>query len=259
MQFTSIKFKGYRCFQDDWAGFDAVKPITVIIGRNNTGKSHLLHLVKNSCEERIIPLVNGEKYQVGGILDEMTLRSIFPDQFEGRFYMNLWRTFGCDKIGNHISATITRSSNEIRYEPDYLFFFKDVSNQYVQLISEPKKEILTLFKNGSHAFSCLHFRHLLADRDIKTELPTNDLMLSPEGVGATNIVRRFIHSTHEDYPRDHIQVELLHALNYIFAKDGHFTEIQCKVHDAPQEGQSHLLNHWEIFVRSRKIVDVFDK
>ena len=41
----SIHFKGHLCFQEEWAGFDAIKPINVIIGRNNSGKSHLLDLV----------------------------------------------------------------------------------------------------------------------------------------------------------------------------------------------------------------------
>jgi predicted ATPase len=88
MKFTSIKFKNYRCFKDDWAGFDDVKPITVIIGRNNVGKSHLLQLVKTSCKENIIPLDNGTILRIGGIIDEKTLRLTFPDQYEGRFMFN---------------------------------------------------------------------------------------------------------------------------------------------------------------------------
>jgi predicted GTPase len=37
----SVKFRGHGCFKNEWAGFDTIKPINVIIGRNNTGKSHL--------------------------------------------------------------------------------------------------------------------------------------------------------------------------------------------------------------------------
>jgi|GEM_PF-2267096 len=35
---SSVKFKGYRCFRDHWAGFYEFKAINVIVGRNNTGK-----------------------------------------------------------------------------------------------------------------------------------------------------------------------------------------------------------------------------
>lgn len=38
MKIDSIKFKGHRCFKNDWVGFDAIKPINVIIGRNNFDK-----------------------------------------------------------------------------------------------------------------------------------------------------------------------------------------------------------------------------
>ena len=34
---TLIDFKDYRCFKDEWSGFDEFQPINVIIGRNNTG------------------------------------------------------------------------------------------------------------------------------------------------------------------------------------------------------------------------------
>ena len=46
MNIDSMHFKGHLCFKKEWAGFDTIKPINVIIGRNNSGKSHLLTLVE---------------------------------------------------------------------------------------------------------------------------------------------------------------------------------------------------------------------
>ena len=45
----SIYFKGHSCFRNEWSGFDTIKSINVIIGRNNAGKSHLLELVEALC------------------------------------------------------------------------------------------------------------------------------------------------------------------------------------------------------------------
>ena len=42
----SIYFKGHRCFRNEWSGFETVKPLNVVIGRNNSGKSNLLDLVE---------------------------------------------------------------------------------------------------------------------------------------------------------------------------------------------------------------------
>ena len=46
--YTSIKIKNYKCFVNDrdFQGFDTVKPINVIIGKNNSGKSKLLEALK---------------------------------------------------------------------------------------------------------------------------------------------------------------------------------------------------------------------
>jgi ATPase subunit of ABC transporter with duplicated ATPase domains len=41
----SIKIKNHRCFRDEFAGFDKIMPVNIIIGRNNAGKSALLDLL----------------------------------------------------------------------------------------------------------------------------------------------------------------------------------------------------------------------
>ena len=45
----SIYFKGHTCCKNGWSGVDTIKPINVIIGRNNAGQSHLLELVDALC------------------------------------------------------------------------------------------------------------------------------------------------------------------------------------------------------------------
>ena len=121
-----------------------------------------------------------------------------------------------------------------------------MSIRYPQFINDQVAKISHLFNNGSHTFSTFNYRHLLADRDIKSELASTELKLSSDGTGATNIIYRFITSSYEKYPRELVQVELLHALNRIFAEDAKFTEIQIQHHD---EGfESHLADRWEIFL-----------
>ena len=52
MRADSVYFKGHLCFQKEWAGFDTIKPVNVIIGRNNSGKSHLSHLQNSNSTSR---------------------------------------------------------------------------------------------------------------------------------------------------------------------------------------------------------------
>lgn len=46
--YISIKVKNYKCFvsDNDCQGFDNIKPINIIIGKNNSGKSKLLEVMK---------------------------------------------------------------------------------------------------------------------------------------------------------------------------------------------------------------------
>ena len=46
---ASVKMKGYKCFIDEFVGFDRIMPINVIIGRNNSGKSALLDMMQMIC------------------------------------------------------------------------------------------------------------------------------------------------------------------------------------------------------------------
>ena len=63
----SIHFKGHRCFKDEWAGFDAVKPLNVVIGRNNSGTSNLLDLIEAVCTNKLQG--RGWQYRCKGALE----------------------------------------------------------------------------------------------------------------------------------------------------------------------------------------------
>jgi putative ATP-dependent endonuclease of OLD family len=248
MKFTSIKFKGYRCFLDDWAGFDAVKPITVIIGRNNTGKSHLLHLVRLACGHRIYSADNNVKYQVGGIIDDSILQKAFPNS-NNSYLGNFWLKHGRYFVDTHISANAIYSNSDNRYEilesPD---FFKGLSSQPNSSDVQDRKRIIQSLFNGSHAFCNLNYRRLQADRDINPEADDTELKIESDGAGATNIIRRFILSSSEACPRELIQKEVLESLNKIFVKDGRFTEIQIQQHDEPASDDTKPSNLYEIYL-----------
>ncbi|MBM2837859.1 MAG: hypothetical protein HW415_484, partial [Deltaproteobacteria bacterium] len=47
----SIEIKNYKCFGEDPQGFYHLRPINLIIGRNNTGKSTLLEMVERTVME----------------------------------------------------------------------------------------------------------------------------------------------------------------------------------------------------------------
>lgn len=99
MKADSIHFKGHSCFKNDWAGFDEIKPINVIIGRNNSGKSHLLDLVEALCDGKLFD--REWKYQFGGVLEEEPLRRAFS--FGPTLDRDPWRNHGQYFVGKAVT------------------------------------------------------------------------------------------------------------------------------------------------------------
>ena len=247
MNIDSIYFKGYSCFKKEWAGFDTIKPINVIIGRNNSGKSHLLDLVEALCDSKLSD--HKWQYRCHGVLDEESLKKVFSENTRGSTLSgNHWRDHGEYFVNVVVTWEIIESeviSDNVNFPNDF-----DIErNMYggslpEHSINARRSKVCEVLHNAIHQLNGTAFRRLFADRDIKTDLPITELALGPDGTGATNIIRRFI--TSEKLSREVIQDELLAALNSIFDSDGQFLEIQVQVHDEAQEDA--IKDHWEVYL-----------
>ena len=249
MKFTSVKFTKYKCFQNDWAGFDEVKPVTVIIGRNNTGKSHLLHLVEGACGNDL--LGRGWYLKVQGKLDESSLaRQFNKGTSGGELGGRWWEDHGNYFVDTTVLASVSGSGKFLHIElPDSFDLKVGLRNPNVpRVIEERSSKIKNIIQLGNHTFSGLNFRRLLADRDVKPEPETRELELSVDGSGATNIIRKYINSSNEAYPRNLIQKDLLASLNQVFAEDGQFSEIQIQHHDDIEDVNSQGPTYWEVYL-----------
>ncbi|MYH27987.1 MAG: ATP-binding protein [Acidobacteria bacterium] len=240
----SIYFKGHTCFKNEWSGFDTVKPINVIIGRNNSGKSHLLDLVEVMCSGRFDE--SGWQFRCRGVLDRTSLQRAFPpgtENLSGPLPGNRWQQYG-ERL---VNVEITWETNDRGKCREVSIPESAVST--LRLGEEATNALIVELGKGihdkKHDLTGRSFRRLLADRDIATESSTKHLSLAPNGRGASNLVRRYITSSSEKLSRDIIQRDLLSALNVIFEPDGRFAEIQIQEHD-DKDTDSTADNHWEI-------------
>lgn len=249
MNIDSIYFKGYSCFKKEWAGFDTIKPINVIIGRNNSGKSHLLDLVESLCKDELFD--HGWEHRFGGVLDEGSLSKFFSaNRNGGELDGNHWYNNGQHLVNTAVTWEFIANTNnvtDVKF-PDDLDLVRRSTEQLRGAIVSKVKQVLADAMDQRNGTAFLpnkkSFRRLLADRDIRTELPSTEVELGSNGQGATNTIRRFISS--EKLPRDVIQEKLLAALNLVFGSDGQFLEIQVQVHD---EAQSETIqDHWEVYL-----------
>ncbi len=247
MIIDSIYFRGHRCFKKSWAGFDSIKPINVIIGRNNTGKSHLLDLVTALCDKSLKK--HRWSFRCSGKLDESSLRRAFPENTsQGELGGNYWRDHGIHFLNVPITWEIDENLNP--QNPTFPDGFDPKSRYGERSTNARFSQVLEAVKNATHTLSGSFLRRLLADRDIRPEVPETNLVLGPDGRGASNIIRRYIVTSNPRFPREIIQIDLLAALNKIFGNAGHFTEIQVKFHDEATNGQPD--GDWEVFLGEQK-------
>ena len=242
MKIDSIKFRGHRCFKNDWVGFEEIKPINVIIGRNNSGKSHILDVIKKCCCWELN--FKGAKFQCEGALDHEGLQHQFPSSHsQGDLHGNHWENHGQNLVGQPVEWVVDSDghiSNLRTTRSDYI----DPENRhrYYAPYLERSSRVVT---RARHELDGTKFRRLLADRDLVPEVATEKMKLSNEGLGATNIIRRFLTSSDPKSPRNLIQEELLNGLNVIFGEDGEFTELTVQFHDYEGVEQRDV---WEIYL-----------
>ncbi|PPU91325.1 ATP-dependent nuclease [Xanthomonas albilineans] len=250
MPITSVKVKGYSCFTGDWCGFDQFKPITVIIGRNNAGKSQLLNLVGHLCDTSGQRLSETDSFLFEGIIMEDELRHYFH---EGRRDESMdgdqWVHNGALYANTYIKWSKGLQIEIMKMQPHE-------GNGYGGKVNyRPGPGVfhallLTLSKISS-PFANKRFFHLMADRDIRPEIAEKSLDLLPDGRGATNIIRDYLINARKiSTSRPIIQNELKNALNKIFGPDGEFLQIFIQQHDknsgVATDGQ------WEVFLEEER-------
>lgn len=227
----SIKVKNFKCFGELPNGFECIKPVNLIIGRNNSGKSTLLDLVEYSTQEKMDvppPLWNSNKKPefIARIdLSEDNVKRVFPESVSGggipgRNHFE----FGRKLIGAYITWRADLQPNQrfldLSASPDGSQPFANVSqdkNTYLQKLANSVTNPL---------FGKL-FRRIHAERNIspETDNPGN-LNISGDGVGTTNLIQNFLNKA--SLPSNLVEVTLLSDLNSIFGQDAHFSRILCQ-------------------------------
>jgi putative ATP-dependent endonuclease of OLD family len=219
--------RGFRGFKEAGAGFEVIKPINVIVGKNNIGKSSLVAAVEHMFREGAEQYEIARSVEFSDVLTEAELRSYFSSNMGGGDLPgNHWRDHGQYFVGKRVVWKEFENNVEVLRVLDH----------EKQLLNTERSRI------GSAIFGYKRrsFRHvrLDADRDLIKEGYSAGLGLQSNGVGATNVVQNYINSSSLD--RDLVQVRMLTALNDIFTPDIVFSEIAVQFHSGT--------NLWEVYL-----------
>ena len=235
----SIRASNLKCFDEEPQGFDSIKWINLIVGRNNVGKSTLLDLIQYSTQPSFdVPLSSWHLGKEPSAYSETTFEerdvNAFPDNTAGGSIDGSHRAFGSQFVGARVKVRLIGPKN----------------SQFISVTPPNGKELrpppLGKLTDYSLAVANAEWRNplrgkqlfrLAPERDIRAEPDASGADISANGAGATTVIQQFINKSH--LPGELVQVKLLGALNAVVEPDSKFTEIVCRQHSN---------SAWEIFL-----------
>lgn len=235
---VGVKVKNYKCFGKLSRGFEDVLPLNLIIGRNNSGKSALIDLIGYTVDTAKIENIGNYSYK--GQPPEIFLKKLLTEQ-------EIKTTFREKTSGGHISGDHYQYGSKWINKPITVKLHKGDEKEFVSIKPNFDNEKITedfgkkLGANIVNPLSGKVFKRLYSDRDLSAEPESNDLSLSPNGSGATNIIQNFINRS--DLERDYVEKNLLDDLNKIFKPDSFFERILAQ---RKNDGS------WEIYLEEEK-------
>lgn len=237
----SVKARNLKCFGVDEQGFEQIKSINLIIGRNNSGKSTLLDLIEYVVRGQMVAPKGYWRDQkkpeiiAEAPLTEAELRKIFPENARSEDIptSNNWQ-FGSRLIG-------TRLKWHLGAAPDqrYISIGKCLNgSEPFERLPNAQRHLQRVAEGKQNPLIGKIFRRIYAERNISPEADNSkNLDLSGDGRGATNIIQNFINKA--NLQSDLVEKKLLGDLNEIFLTDAVFTDMVCQQLDGGE---------WEIYL-----------
>lgn len=227
----TIKARNFKCFGEPEQGFEQIKPINVIIGRNNTGKSSLLDLVEyvvtGRCNVAESLWHQGKPAQIifESPLTEVQVKSVFDEHStdSNLSTRNSWE-FGRQLVDTKIKWRLGGKQYEKIFDS-----IGDSPNgkRPLDKVSGRGEYLNALVNTKRNIFPGKIYRRIYAERNILPERddPKN-LEVLGSGAGTTNIIQNFINK--EKLPSHLVERTLLEELNIICRTDAEFSDIVCQ-------------------------------
>lgn len=233
MKDVSLKFKNYKCFGDELQGFESILPINIIVGRNNSGKSSLLDLIKYAIKPYDLkPLAHknqNPEVVLSAPLSEDDIKKVFrPGRKSGDIPAPDHWSFGQTLIGGTITVGLNEGGDKTWIE--FTKTLPEYAIKYQQALAG----------HFINPFGDKIFKHLKAERDIRPE-EDHGGSVNENGSGATNIIQQFINKA--SLPSPLVEETLLEELNKIMQPDASFTDIVV---------QQLENSYWEIYLEEEE-------
>ncbi|HKQ58953.1 MAG TPA: AAA family ATPase [Candidatus Eisenbacteria bacterium] len=225
-----IHVRNFKSIGPDKLELAFTRPITVIVGKNNTGKSALVDLVQILSASPGHPLPHGHRdsepeIAFSSVVTRDLVDSVFPaNTMEGGIPGSTHHEFGLSLVGRPVTWQFAPSTGlSVETDPPlHPAARASYGRAMVNALGNP--------------LAGVHIARVAADRDIRDE-GDGSPALGANGQGATNLIQSFLN--HVDLPADLVGGPFLETLNEICGPDMKFSELRARRHHS---------NVWEIFL-----------
>lgn len=227
MDVKKIDVINYKCFSN--IHIDNIKPINIIIGKNNIGKSSVLDIIEGIYGSRAINI--NTKIILTKEMDEDVISRVFQKNTSGGTIGGNHYEFGKKYIGQDISfIRKPDSSNQIpddfeKYNPNLTISQIDYWSRVARSIKIDSKVT----------------KRISAERNIFPEDNDDNMIVDSNGNGITRIITNYLNRS--KYNENLVKHDLLQNLNKIMGEDANFTEVVTQQIDSA-EGTK-----WQIYLR----------
>lgn len=229
MDIEKIQVIDYKCFQSVELG--NLKPINIIIGKNNIGKSSVLDILEMIYGSKTI----GTKENIfltKSISDDL-IKSVFDPYASGGSIDGNHYEYGKQFIGKTITFQKLNKKNQV--VSDFGLYNKELPMEHISKWSTISEKIKIEPKIT---------KRILAERNIFPENNDNSMEVDSNGNGVTRIITNFLNRN--QYDESLVRDKLLSKLNDIMGEDITFTEITT------QQIDTETSTKWEIFLREEE-------
>ena len=234
----TFKIRDWKCFlsSNDYQGFDEIKPINIIIGKNNSGKSKILDFLQEFIQknEKKHNISLSHDMEFGKLLEADEVRQVFRPGYHGgtedALVVNPYETRDhYEGIGKYlIGKIISRLSGTWSIAHNFL------------LDNDQKKQILenaarTIGQDINNPFYGYNVVKIAAERDLRKESvlfgTSNSYNVEPNGIGLTALIVRCLQEQIGNHRKNQELIEkvLLEKINSVLAPDTDFRRIYAKV------------------------------
>lgn len=241
LDLNKIIFENYKCFKTETI-IENIKPINIIIGKNNIGKSSLLDIIEiiNNSEQ----LWNNKqaKICIDKSLSDQEIRRVFrSDTYGGGISASNHYEFGKNFVNENYRFQLI--SEKLSYDERKKFSTKSINN-----INETNPKFSNQYKSYWNELATnINYiekavKRIYAERNVNPEKETLSMKADGYGNGITSVINNYLNKA--KYDENKIKIELLEKLNEIMGNDANFSEITTQQVEYSKDDV-----RWEIFLR----------